>query len=84
MHPTYRHLPTYEDTHRATHSPLPSRQFAAGGLLAWAGIVGAWFERSRQRRTLAELDDRLLDDIGVTRSEARREAAKPLWRAGKA
>ena len=84
MHPSFGCPPTYDDTHRATHTPLPSRQFAVGGLRAWAGILGTWFERSRQRRALAELDDRLLDDIGVTRSEARREAAKPLWRAGKA
>jgi uncharacterized protein YjiS (DUF1127 family) len=38
-----------------------------------------WSERRRQRRALAELDDRLLRDIGVTFEQARREAAKPLW-----
>ena len=35
-----------------------------------------WFQRSRQRRALAELDDRLLRDIGLTCTQARREAAK--------
>jgi uncharacterized protein YjiS (DUF1127 family) len=36
--------------------------------------------RYRQRRVLAELDDRLLADIGVSRGEAERECRKPLWR----
>lgn len=33
----------------------------------------------RQRRTLAQLDDHLLHDIGITRDEARIEAARPVW-----
>jgi uncharacterized protein YjiS (DUF1127 family) len=37
-------------------------------------------ERWRQRRRLAELDDRLLQDIGKTRREAVDEANKPFWR----
>ena len=39
-----------------------------------------WMERSRQRRALAELDDRLLRDIGLTCEEARRECANPFWK----
>ena len=30
----------------------------------------AWLDRQSQRAALAELDDRLLDDIGVSRAEA--------------
>ena len=37
-------------------------------------------ERRRQRLALAELDDRLLADIGVSREQARREADRPFWR----
>ena len=33
---------------------------------------------ARSRRELAEMDDRLCDDIGVTRFEAKREAARQL------
>ena len=33
----------------------------------------------RQRRRLASLDDAALADIGLTRSEAHAEAARPLW-----
>lgn len=40
-----------------------------------------WYERSRQRRQLLWLDERLRRDIGITREEALREARKPFWRA---
>jgi uncharacterized protein YjiS (DUF1127 family) len=44
--------------------------------------LGVWFSRSIERRALRELaeDVRLLDDIGLDRQEALREAAKPFWR----
>jgi uncharacterized protein YjiS (DUF1127 family) len=79
MHRSYRHVSPYDDTNHATHSALLPRQFTGGGLYVWAGIIKMWFQRSRQRRALAELDDRMLCDIGVTRSQAQREAAKPIW-----
>ena len=44
------------------------------------GVIGGWIERSRQRRALAELDGRLLADVGITRSAAAREIAMPFWR----
>jgi uncharacterized protein YjiS (DUF1127 family) len=37
-------------------------------------------EKARQRGLLKDLDDRLLDDIGVTREQAECEARKPFWR----
>lgn len=39
-----------------------------------------WYSRAKQRRHLADLDDRLLRDIGVTRAEAEEEAGKWFWR----
>lgn len=44
---------------------------------AWrlAGILA----RRRSRRALAALDDRLLRDIGLTRVQAEREAARSFW-----
>ena len=44
----------------------------------WLG----WAERRRQRAALRELaeDTHLLDDLGLTREQALREAAKPFWR----
>jgi uncharacterized protein YjiS (DUF1127 family) len=35
----------------------------------------------RSRRSLADLDDHLLRDVGLSRAEARREAARPAWDA---
>ena len=35
-----------------------------------------WIDRQRQREALAELDDRLLADIGVNRVEAEAECAR--------
>jgi uncharacterized protein YjiS (DUF1127 family) len=40
-----------------------------------------WQERGRLRAALARLDDHLLRDIGLSREEAARECAKPVWRA---
>lgn len=45
---------------------------------AWTGLV-AGLERWRQRRRLLQLDERMLHDIGISRCDAEREAAK-RWR----
>ena len=42
--------------------------------------VLVWQERDQQRRHLAALDDRLLRDMGISRTDAAREAAIPFWR----
>ena len=39
-----------------------------------------WRRRSRARAELAELDDRMLKDIGLTRADAEFLANKPFWR----
>ena len=56
----------------------------AGALLAGAIVVGVEAlmtraELHRSRRQLAELDDRLLRDIGIDRAKARFEADKGFW-----
>lgn len=58
------------------NGPAAILQLAARGLSA----LSMMFDRSRQRRALARLDDRLLDDIGHSRSDAQSETAKPFWR----
>lgn len=45
-----------------------------------ASLIGRWYERHLQRSALAELDDRMLADIGKSSEEARIECAKPFWR----
>ena len=43
-------------------------------------LITMWVERARQRQALADLDDRLLRDIGMTRGQAMGEFSKPFWR----
>jgi uncharacterized protein YjiS (DUF1127 family) len=45
-------------------------------------FVQLWAERRAQRHALLELADQrhLLEDIGLTRAEVVREAARPFWR----
>lgn len=40
-----------------------------------------WRARMRERRALAAMDDRLLRDIGLSRSDVWSESSKPFWRA---
>jgi uncharacterized protein YjiS (DUF1127 family) len=68
-------------------SSQPSRQHserAAGDLFSILnGLVEApfvWLERLQDRRRLAELDDHMLRDIGISRSEAEQVASTPFWR----
>ncbi|WP_170331735.1 DUF1127 domain-containing protein [Ruegeria arenilitoris] len=55
------------------HCP-PRRRFGLSMLLDSLSL-------HRQRRTLARLDARALEDIGITREQAEAEAARPIWDA---
>lgn len=44
----------------------------------FAGLFLA-LSAARQRRRLGQLDDHLLNDIGLDRPTAEAEAARPLW-----
>jgi uncharacterized protein YjiS (DUF1127 family) len=41
----------------------------------------AWQRRAADRRQLASMEETMLKDMGVSRLDAEREAAKPFWRA---
>jgi uncharacterized protein YjiS (DUF1127 family) len=43
-------------------------------------LLARVIDRQRQRRALLELDDHLLNDIGVSRGDAIAEGRKPFWR----
>lgn len=66
--------------------PAQAQPLAAAGRLAsvfatrLGALLGTWSARTRQRRELAALDDRLLRDVGLSRETALREAEKPFWR----
>ena len=57
------------------HVRLARPRLAARGLLAFLADLDA---RHRARVRLAHLDDRMLDDIGVTRADIDGELRRPL------
>lgn len=63
--------PRFVQPHRAWMRRLPINA---------ASLLVRWHDRYLQRLALAELDERLLADIGVSPEEARRERAQPFWR----
>ena len=59
--------------------PLLDAGFGISLGRVYATLV-AWQQRYELRRHLLELDDRLLEDMGISRERARQEAARPCWR----
>jgi uncharacterized protein YjiS (DUF1127 family) len=59
--------------HRLAHA-------AGAAIVALADRLLAWQSRARERRMLAEMDDRQLRDLGIRRADAVEEASKPFWR----
>jgi uncharacterized protein YjiS (DUF1127 family) len=54
----------------------------AGEQASWSGTLREWRRRLRYRRDLRRLSrsgSHLIDDIGLTLEEARREMRKPFW-----
>ena len=39
-----------------------------------------WLQVAHQRKQLADLDDHLLHDLGISRTQAHLEATKPFWK----
>lgn len=46
---------------------------------SWLSSVFSWLNFRRQQRHLARLEDHILDDIGLTRSEALEESRRIEW-----
>jgi uncharacterized protein YjiS (DUF1127 family) len=67
------------------HFPeLAVRRRRAAAVMAALRRFGGWcfacFQRAEQRKRLAELDEHMLKDIGVSPRDAAEESAKPFWR----
>lgn len=58
---------------------IQSRPQAVAGFSTFRGAlrrIVAWRDQRRSRAALLQLDDRLLQDVGLTRAEAMSEAAQ--------
>lgn len=67
--------------------PVPQIKSARTGatlLRVLLNRLGDWYVCARSRRHLAELDGRMLKDIGLSESDRRRECARPFWHASDA
>ena len=61
----------------ATADFAPTRSQAGGQPTLFHRLQQAWIVR-RQRRALLALDDRMLADVGLSRTDAYREAQRPF------
>ncbi|RWO23053.1 DUF1127 domain-containing protein [Mesorhizobium sp.] len=44
-------------------------------------LLARWYDRHLQRLDVAEIDEHLLRDLGLTPQDVRRECAKSFWQA---
>jgi uncharacterized protein YjiS (DUF1127 family) len=58
---------------------LPQSAGARPRLLGALVALEVWLDRHHQRRSLLELDDHILHDIGLSRADVEAEAKKPFW-----
>ncbi|MES9871064.1 MAG: DUF1127 domain-containing protein [Sedimenticola sp.] len=71
--------------HISGHKPLYNLNWKSGlnRLIRIAWFLGRQvaysYQLTRQRRQLAQLSDDQLRDIGISRSDAQREARRPFW-----
>lgn len=52
-----------------------------GLVLGACSRLARWLDRARERRFLAQLPERELRDIGISRYDALQEWRKPFWKA---
>ena len=76
-------MATIETIHRIADShqmeanmPKERSRTSITSVLTW---IDTQFERRRSRRALLEMSDEQLKDIGISRSDAYREANRPMW-----
>lgn len=65
---------------RSGHGSKNQRGTRHGPIKPLFERIFGWCDRARQRQALADLDERLLRDIGMDRGAAKNEFSKPFWR----
>ena len=75
------HIPEDAAGYRA--SATSSSPFDLPGKLLAAAFatIGQWMKNAHERAQLAELDDYMLADIGLTRRDVERLVSQPFWRS---
>ena len=68
---------TYQGTLSAPQSSPFA--FAVAGLVSAIRKVGQFVKNRHDASLLAEMDDRMLADIGLTRSDVRDAVSEPIW-----
>ena len=53
--------------------------FSPGGLRHLFAVLREWHQNVLARRSLADLPEHMLKDIGLTRGDVAAEAARPAW-----
>jgi uncharacterized protein YjiS (DUF1127 family) len=64
------------------HSSIARRRHAASPVAVWLLWLAEAMRTVSTRRSLAQMDDRMLKDIGLTRAEALQEAERKPWDLG--
>ncbi len=68
---------SYGKTYGTVSRPLATvRQ----GLVKIVDRLLVWQRRADERVSLGQMDDHMLKDIGLNRSDVMRESAKPFWK----
>ena len=80
MHTISRRLSGFEATAGRTGDGYFRGLVRAAASRAF-GTLLLWQRRANERHALAHLDDRMLRDLGLSRSEIAWESRKPFWRA---
>ncbi len=80
MHATLTAGPLESAFHLARALLVAAVRLADQALLAMAQGIWDAQMRARERAHLAELDERMLRDMGITRLDVAGEADKPFWR----
>jgi uncharacterized protein YjiS (DUF1127 family) len=47
----------------------------------WIRTLEIWLVRRKGWQDLSQLDDRMLEDVGISREEVLWKAGKPFWRS---
>ncbi|MBM3533007.1 MAG: DUF1127 domain-containing protein [Alphaproteobacteria bacterium] len=59
---------------------LPFLPSPVQALVRLADLLAVWERRARERKALAEMSNHMLQDLGISRLDAQREAEKAFWR----